>query len=256
VVTLAFDAKSVQMRDRWIMAIKLGMHHLMRTREQDDYAGLSSAGLSSVESCLTVGPSAPPAKPLWIEVVDWFRFPVSFMLRVTIPNVKEDKWRKWMFLSFMMSMAWLALFSFCVVEVCDILAYEFNISVTILGFTVAAIGTSFPNVISCIAVSRQGKTGMAIANALGANIQNVFVALALPWFFRALGHGSFSVSNGDLTASIVAMVVTLAMLVLVVLIAGCKMPKWAGVVFLVMYVIYLVMQFGEEFGCATWPFCN
>ena len=46
----------------------------------------------------------------------------------------------------MMSMAWLALFSFCVVEVCDIIAYEFDISVTILGFTVAAIGTSFPNV--------------------------------------------------------------------------------------------------------------
>merc|ERR1719326_2656517 len=101
-------------------------------------------------------------------------------------------------LSFIMSMCWLACFSYCVVQVCDIISYEFNISVTILGFTVAAIGTSFPNVISCIAVSRQGKTAMAIANALGANIQNVFIALALPWFFRALCAGDFPMSTEDL----------------------------------------------------------
>jgi len=256
VVTLELDAKSVLMRDRWIMAIKLGMHQLTRAREQEGFAALSSAGGSLVESAVTVGPGASHTTPLWMEVVDWFRFPVKFLLRVTIPNVREDRWKKCMPLCFMMSMAWLALFSFCVVEVCDIIAYEFDISVTILGFTVAAIGTSFPNVISCIAVSRQGKTGMAIANALGANIQNVFVALALPWFVKALAVGSFAVSDGDLTASILAMVVTLVMLVMVVLIAGCKMPKWAGVIFLVMYVAYLILQFGEEFGCASWPVCT
>merc|ERR1719160_593515 len=122
-------------------------------------------------------------------------------------------------LSFCMSMCWLACFSFCVVQVCDILAYEFNISVTVLGFTVAAIGTSFPNVISCIAVSRQGKTCMAIANALGANIQNVFIALALPWFFKSLIAGPFEVVSSDLTMSIMWMALTLILLVLVVLLA-------------------------------------
>merc|ERR1719326_25109 len=99
-------------------------------------------------------------------------------------------------LSFIMSMCWLALFSFCVVQVCDILSAEFNISVTILGFTVAAIGTSFPNVISCIAVSKQGRTSMAIANALGANIQNVFLALAVPWTVQCLMRGAFHVTTG------------------------------------------------------------
>merc|ERR1740133_437118 len=50
VVTLEFDAKSVLMRDRWIMAIKLGMHQLLRTREQEGFAALSSAGGSLLES--------------------------------------------------------------------------------------------------------------------------------------------------------------------------------------------------------------
>merc|ERR1719326_1545289 len=128
-------------------------------------------------------------------------------------------------LSFIMSMCWLALFSFCVVEVCDIIAYEFNISVTILGFTVAAIGTSFPNVISCIAVSKQGKTGMAIANALGANIQNVFLALAVPWTIQAaLNHGTFPLTAPGLAASVVWMLGTLSLMVLIIILAGCRIP--------------------------------
>jgi len=158
-----------------------------------------------------------------------------------------------------MSMCWLALFSFSVVQVCDILSFEFNISVTTLGFTVAAIGTSLPNVVSCIAVSRQGKTAMAIANALGANIQNVFIALALPWFCKATAVGTFDVGSsgsGTLGAAALSMVITLAMLITVVLIAKCTMPKWAGVVFLIVYLIYLVWSLGSEFSnCVTWPFC-
>jgi len=252
VITVEFDAKSVEMRDRWIMAIKLGMHQLVGTRERSPNA----SGVNGAGSYVTVGPSAPAPVPAWMELVDWFRFPVKFLLRLTIPDVKDDKWKRWVAVSFLMSMGWLALFSFCVVHICDILSFEFNISISLLGYTVAAIGTSFPNVISCIAVSRQGKTPMAIANSLGANIQNVFIALALPWFFKSLIAGSFELSSGNLTGSVTAMVVTLALLVLVVLIAGCKMPKWAGVVFLVVYVIYLVLSIGEEFGGPCWPFCN
>ena len=56
----------------------------------------------------------------------------------------------------------------------------------VLGFTVAAAGTSFPNVFSGMCVARQGKAGMAVANALGANVQNVFLALAIPWTVQAV----------------------------------------------------------------------
>merc|ERR1719498_47443 len=161
---------------------------VMRTQDQDSVT-------TDAETVVTIGPAASRhgVKAHLLEWVEWFQFPVKFLLRITIPDVKNEKWRRCMPMSFFMSMFWLALFSFCVVSVCDIIAYEFHISVAILGFTVAAIGTSFPNVISCIAVSRQGKTSMAIANALGANIQNVFIALALPWFFKASISVTFTV---------------------------------------------------------------
>merc|ERR1711979_12599 len=84
-----------------------------------------------------------------------------------------------------MSMAWLAVFAYLVVGACDGIHQDFGISNSILGFTVAAAGTSFPNVISGMVVARQGKTTMAVANALGANVQNVFLALAIPWAIQS-----------------------------------------------------------------------
>eukprot|EP00421_Protoceratium_reticulatum_P027293 CAMPEP_0168471444 /NCGR_PEP_ID=MMETSP0228-20121227/59285_1 /TAXON_ID=133427 /ORGANISM="Protoceratium reticulatum, Strain CCCM 535 (=CCMP 1889)" /LENGTH=78 /DNA_ID=CAMNT_0008487353 /DNA_START=26 /DNA_END=259 /DNA_ORIENTATION=- len=78
-------------------------------------------------------------------------------------------------------MAWLAFFAYSVVVACDGIHEAFGIPVALLGFTVAAAGTSFPNVFSGVVVARQGKATMAVANALGANVQNVFLALAVPW---------------------------------------------------------------------------
>merc|ERR1719329_706557 len=135
-----------------------------------------------------------------------------------------------------MSMIWLAVFAFGVVSMCDEIHETYGISYAILGFSLAAIGTSFPNVISCIAVSKQGRTGMAIANSLGANIQNVFLALALPWAVQCVLYGgSFKPPVADLFVSIVWMFATLALMVIIVVLAGCKMPKWSGVAFLVTY---------------------
>lgn len=250
VISLEFDAKTCDLRNHWVSSIKHNMQMRLQSQAIDEFSRATVMDTYSVVE----GPAAPRKRALLWEWVEWFQFPVKFLLRVSIPNAKRQGWR--MPVSFCMSMVWLALFSFCVVEVCDIIADEFKISVTVLGFTVAAVGTSFPNVISCIAVSRQGKTLMAIANALGANIQNVFLALALPWFIRWLGAGDFMVTSGNIGATVWAMVVTLVLLVLVVLLAGCKMARWGGVLFLVMYGVYLVVTFGQEFACDSWPLCG
>ena len=49
------------------------------------------------------------------------------------------------------------------------------------GITVCAIGTSFPNAVASVLMAQQNKPAAAIANALGSNVQNVFLAMALPW---------------------------------------------------------------------------
>merc|ERR1711974_546263 len=56
-----------------------------------------------------------------------------------------------------------------------------QLSMAFLGVTVCAVGTSFPNAIASVLMSKQDKSAAAIANALGSNVQNVFLAMAMPW---------------------------------------------------------------------------
>merc|ERR1719221_789587 len=80
------------------------------------------------------------------------------------------------------AMCWLALFSFLMLEV----ATQINIcipelSMAFLGVTLCAVGTSFPNAIASVLMAKDGLSAAAIANALGSNVQNVFLAMAFPW---------------------------------------------------------------------------
>merc|ERR1712196_647179 len=88
--------------------------------------------------------------------------------------------------AFCMAMAWLAFFSFGVCKVCDKIHEKFGIPNATLGLTVAAVGTSFPNLVASLVVAKLGKSPMAIGNAFGSNIQNVFLALGLPWLMKII----------------------------------------------------------------------
>lgn len=59
------------------------------------------------------------------------------------------------------------------------------------GITVCAIGTSFPNAVASVLMAQQNKPAAAIANALGSNVQNVFLAMALPWVSWIIHGGMF-----------------------------------------------------------------
>jgi K+-dependent Na+/Ca+ exchanger-like protein len=211
---------------------------------------------------LRQGPSAdhPPLPESFCEHVwkwvAWFQFPVKMMAKATIPDMDRPELQKWYPLAFIMSMAWLAVFAYLVVSACDGIHDDFGIPTGLLGFTIAAAGTSFPNVFSGMVVSRQGKTTMALANALGANVQNVFLALAVPWTIKSclINHGPFAMPVQGLAAQIAAIYITLIPVVFIYLCNACTMPRWSGYVFLVTYCAYLIIALGEQStGCMRWP---
>merc|ERR1712151_182628 len=123
-----------------------------------------------------------------------------------------------------------------------------------LGITVCAIGTSFPNAVASILMSQQNKPAAAIANALGSNVQNVFLAMALPWVIYCAQTG-FKPINQDVAGiaeGVFWMAGTLILLVFFVLMPSvCTLTKCNGVVLMLVYVVYLVLTSGETFG--WWP---
>merc|ERR1719401_1920478 len=184
------------------------------------------------------------------------QFPVKFWLSVTIPDMERPEKQHLYPIAFVMSMFWLAVFAFSVIAACDGIHRDFGISTQVLGFTVAAAGTSFPNVFSGMCVAKQGKTSMAVANALGANVQNVFLALAVPWAIQSffLVGGPFPMAVNNLLPAVLECAITLAPVVLMYLCSSCSMPRWSGALFLLTYVIYVVFALGQQVTkCPIWP---
>eukprot|EP00413_Alexandrium_margalefii_P040977 CAMPEP_0204602132 /NCGR_PEP_ID=MMETSP0661-20131031/56468_1 /ASSEMBLY_ACC=CAM_ASM_000606 /TAXON_ID=109239 /ORGANISM="Alexandrium margalefi, Strain AMGDE01CS-322" /LENGTH=442 /DNA_ID=CAMNT_0051613067 /DNA_START=55 /DNA_END=1383 /DNA_ORIENTATION=+ len=164
---------------------------------------------------------------------------------------REGRWP----ICFAGAMFWLAIFSWVMLEVAEQINYNIPaLPNSFLGITVCAIGTSFPNAVASILMAQQNKPAAAIANALGSNVQNVFLAMALPWcIYSAQTNGKAIDQNvAGISEGVAWMMGTLIMVVLFALAPPmCALIKPYGFIMLVFYMVYLVLTSGETFG--WWP---
>jgi len=176
----------------------------------------------------------------------------STLWAVDVKDIKKEA--RWP-LCFMGAMFWLALFSWGMLEIAEQIHYNIPaLPDAFLGITVCAIGTSFPNAVASILMSQQNKPGAAIANALGSNVQNVFLAMALPWViysaqtdFKPINQNAAGITEG-----VFWMMGTLVLVVFFALLPGtCTLNKCNGLFLMMVYVVYLVLCSGETFG--WWP---
>ena len=114
--------------------------------------------------------------PLWALSLPWF---AAFQL--TIPPCSNTKWEKWYIASFSMSIVWIGFITHWMVEWCVRIGCILNIPAVVMGTTVLAAGTSIPDALSSIAVARDGLADMAVANAVGSNVFDIWLGLGLPW---------------------------------------------------------------------------
>merc|ERR1712232_1215793 len=138
-------------------------------------------------------------------------------------------------------MGWLALFSYVMVVSADWINVTFGISQAVLGVTLCAAGTSFPNLWASLLTVKDGKSSMAIANALGSNVQNVFLALALPWVVKTFFAENYQIqmATPGIMDGVAWMAGTWALLVFIVYQANFELHKWVGYLFFGLYVVYL-----------------
>lgn len=73
----------------------------------------------------------------------------------------------------------LTLGSRIVVDSAISIAKQFNISDTLIGFTLVAAGTSFPELFTNIAAVRKKNADIAVGNIVGSNIFNIFFILGI-----------------------------------------------------------------------------
>lgn len=196
--------------------------------------------------------------PLIQKLVAVPEFLIDSVLRLTLFPVdvkditKESRWP----LCFAGAMFWLAIFSFFMLEIANQIHYNIPAlpNSFLGGITVCAIGTSFPNAVASVLMAQQNKPAAAIANALGSNVQNVFLAMALPWVIYQLQHGGKPINQNvaGINEGVLWMCGTLILVIFFVLLPPfCKLSYAYGPILVSVYVAYLVVTSGETFG--WWP---
>jgi Ca2+/Na+ antiporter len=161
---------------------------------------------------------------------------------------KEELWP----LCFLGGMVWLALQSYLVLEAVDCIHYHIDaIPTAYMGITILAVGTSFPNAVASVILAQQGKPDAAIANMLGSNVQNVFLAMAMPWAFysaQSLSFGAIDIDVAGINQGIVWMMGTLALFLLLALWTPTfTLLKSHGILLVLIYVAYLVDATVDQF---------
>ena len=112
--------------------------------------------------------------------------------------------------AFIVSIALIVALSYLLVESTIIFSAGIGIPPVIVALTLLAAGTSAPDLMASVDVAREGRGGMAVANAVGSNTFDLLVGLALPWTIALsiLGISGVDVGTGDLWTSIGILVLT------------------------------------------------
>lgn len=115
------------------------------------------------------------------------------------------------------------------------LARTLGVSELVIGMTIVAAGTSFPEVATSIVATIRGQRDIAIGNVVGSNIFNILGIIGLAGLVAPNGIPvAPSVLRFDLPMAIATCVACLP-----IFFTGHKISRWEGALFLGYYFIYI-----------------
>jgi len=170
-------------------------------------------------------------------------FPLLVILAYTVPDVRREGREKLFVVSFCLSILWIAIFTYFMVESITVISDVMEIPVTIFALTIVAAGTSVPDMLTSVIVARKGRGDMAVSSSIGSNIFDVTVGMPVPWMVYMVFKGYTSISVGA-KGLLFSVSLLLGMLVVTVLsIMACKwvMSRQLGFAMVILYVIFLVV---------------
>lgn len=137
----------------------------------------------------------------------------------TVPDCRKESLKGWYLITFAMSIVWIALLCYVMVDFGARAGCIIGIPPLVLGLTILAAGTSVPDAMSSVLVAKNGQGDMAVANALGSNVFDILMGLGLPWFLKTVIDGTTVKLHSDGVVMPV-LVLMLYIILLISLIAG------------------------------------
>jgi cation:H+ antiporter len=115
------------------------------------------------------------------------------------------------------------------------IARFFQISEIIIGLTVVAIGTSLPEISTCITAALKGEGEIAVGNIIGADILNILWIIGVASIVNPI---KVEVQLVNFTFPYMILVVATMLIAMRI---GCRLGKIKGLILLVLYLVYLLL---------------
>jgi len=180
------------------------------------------------------------SKAMWIVSL-----PLMVPMWITIPDPQDEKRKKWFPIAFIVSILWIAVFSYFMVWWATVTGEALGISDAVMGLTFLAAGTSVPDLITSVLVAKEGKGDMAVSSSIGSNLFDVTVGLPVPWLlYTIINQEAMEVNSVGMGCSIGMLFVMLLLVFISIIIFKWEMTKPMGGVMLVLYVVFVVVSLG------------
>ncbi len=113
------------------------------------------------------------------------------------------------------------------------IAHRLNVSDRIIGLTVVAIGTSLPELITCVVAALKNQSDIAIGNIIGSNIFNILFVLGITGVIQPVKF--IKEFYLDTFIAILAII-----LLFIYTFKSKKLAKWQGISFVILYLTYII----------------
>jgi cation:H+ antiporter len=117
------------------------------------------------------------------------------------------------------------------------IAHHFGLSEVVIGLTIIAIGTSLPEIATCIVAAKKGHGDLALGDIIGADVLNILWIVGM-----ASIANDITVDRSVIYFSFPAMIIVVVTMLLFSRM-GLRLQKWKGIVLISMYVVYLILTF-------------
>ena len=115
------------------------------------------------------------------------------------------------------------------------IAHAARIPEVVIGLTIIAIGTSLPEIATCIVAARKGHGDLALGDIIGADVLNILWIIGMASIANPI-----SVDKQVIYFSFPAMIIVVGAMLLFCRM-GYRLQKWKGYVLMGMYAVYITL---------------
>lgn len=121
------------------------------------------------------------------------------------------------------------------------IAEGFNVSQSLIGLTVVAIGTSLPELATSAVAAYKKQADIAIGNVVGSNILNIFWILGFSSVINPLPFSKDSALD-------IIMTIVSSLILFLIMFVGKKhtVERWQGVIMIIIYIGYVAYLIGTK----------